>query len=133
MPPGLNHYLAKHPQVKPRLITKFEPWHVLAYERHVLLEFMFGKTHAPQTGVRKVAEEFEAATGSNAWAIGPSRTKSGKAMLFANPHQPWFGYGQFYEGHLKSGEGLNFAGLELLRRSAADDGAQRSARAGRTR
>ena len=31
-------------------------------------------------------------------------------MLFANPHQPWFGYGQFYEGHLKSGEGWNFSG-----------------------
>ncbi len=111
---GLNYYLAKHPQFKPRLITKFEPWHVLAYERHVLLEFMFGKTHAPKSGVRKVAEEIEAATGSNAWAIGPSRTKSGKAMLFANPHQPWFGYGQFYEGHLKSGEGLNFAGSSFF-------------------
>jgi penicillin amidase len=52
----------------------------------------------------------QAATGSNTWAIGPSRTKSRKAMLFANPHQPWFGYGQFYEGHVKSGEGLNFSG-----------------------
>ena len=58
----------------------------------------------------KCWKRFAAATGSNAWAIGPSRTKSGKAMLFANPHQPWFGYGQFYEGHLKSGEGLNFSG-----------------------
>ncbi|MBI3836430.1 MAG: penicillin acylase family protein [Planctomycetia bacterium] len=111
---GLNHYLAQHPQFKARLITHFEPWHVLAYERHVLLEFMFGKTHAPRAGVRKALEEIEAATGSNAWAIGPSRTKSGKAMLFANPHQPWFGYGQFYEGHLKSGEGLNFSGSSFF-------------------
>lgn len=107
---GLNHYLKKNPQVKPRLITHFEPWHVLAYERHVLLEFLFGKTHAPKGQVKKVAEEVRAAVGSNAWAIAPSRTKSKKAMLFVNPHQPWFGYGQFYEGHLKSGEGLNFAG-----------------------
>lgn len=107
---GLNHYLKKNPQVKPRLITHFEPWHVLAYERHVLLEFLFGKAHAPKGQVRKVAEEVRAAVGSNAWAIGPARTKSKKAMLFANPHQPWFGYGQFYEGHLKSGEGMNFAG-----------------------
>jgi penicillin amidase len=107
---GLNYFLRKNPQVKPRLITRFEPWHVLAYERHVLLEFLFGKTHAPKGQVRKVAEEVRAAVGSNAWAIAPSRTRSKKAMLFANPHQPWFGYGQFYEGHLKSGEGLNFAG-----------------------
>jgi acyl-homoserine-lactone acylase len=111
---GLNYYLARHPQFKPRLITHFEPWHVLAYERHVLLEFMFGKTHAPRKGMRETLEEIKAATGSNAWAIGPSRTKSGKAMLFANPHQPWFGYGQFYEGHLKSGQGLNFSGSSFF-------------------
>lgn len=107
---GLNHYLAKHPDFKPRLITHFEPWNVLAYERYVLLEFLFGKTHAPKGNVKKIAEEIKAATGSNVWAIGPSRTKSRKAMLFANPHQPWFGYGQFYEAHVKSGEGLNFSG-----------------------
>ncbi len=111
---GLNHYLAKHPECKPRLITHFEPWHVLAYERHVLLEFMFGKSHAPCAGVRKTIDDMQAATGSNAWAIGPSRTKSKKAMLFANPHQPWFGYGQFYEGHVKSGEGMNFAGSSFF-------------------
>jgi len=106
---GLNLYVARHPQA-PRLLKHFEPWHVVAYERHVLLEFMFNKSHAPKSNVRKTVEEIQAATGSNAWAIGPSRTKSKKAMLFANPHQPWFGYGQFYEGHLKSGEGLNFSG-----------------------
>ncbi len=40
---GLNHFLASHPEVKPRLITHFEPWNVIAYERYVLLEFLFGK------------------------------------------------------------------------------------------
>ncbi len=107
---GLNHYLANHPQVKPRLITHFEPWHMLAYERHMLATFLFGKSHAPRSGIRKTSDEFQAAIGSNTWAVGPSRTKSKNAMLFANPHQPWFGYGQFYEGHLKSDEGLNFSG-----------------------
>ena len=48
--------------------------------------------------------------GSNEWAIGPSKTKSKKAMLFINPHQPWYGYGQFYEAHVESGEGLHFSG-----------------------
>ncbi len=107
---GLNHYLASHPEVKPRLITHFEPWNMLAYERNVLLSFLFGKSHAPRGQIDKVAEGFQAAIGSNTWAIAPSRTKSDNAMLFANPHQPWFGYGQFYEGHVKSGEGLNFSG-----------------------
>ncbi len=107
---GINHYLANHPEVKPRLITHFEPWYMLAYERNVLLEFMFGKSHAPRGNVREAIEGLQAAIGSNTWAIGPDRTREHHAMLFANPHQPWFGYGQFYEGHVKSGEGLNFSG-----------------------
>lgn len=112
---GLNYFLAKHPEVKPRLITHFEPWHPLAFERHVLLEFLYNKSHAGKGGLKKTMEaETLAAIGSNFWAIGPSRTKSGRPMLFANPHQPWFGYGQFYEGHLKSGEGLNVSGATFF-------------------
>ncbi len=30
---GLNYFIEKNPQVKPRLITKFEPWHLLAFGR----------------------------------------------------------------------------------------------------
>src|SRR3954470_132916 len=28
---GLNYYLATHPQVKPRVITRFEPWMALSF------------------------------------------------------------------------------------------------------
>lgn len=28
---GLNHYLATHPEVKPRVITRFEPWMALSF------------------------------------------------------------------------------------------------------
>ena len=107
---GLNYYLAQHPETKPRLIARFEPWHVLAYERHMMLLRLFGRSHAPRDLQQKTLEEIRAATGSNAWAIGPAKTKSRTTMLFVNPHQPWFGLGQFYEGHLRSGEGWNFSG-----------------------
>src|ERR1700681_2848067 len=30
---GLNYYLERNPQVKPRLITHFEPWHMYAFNR----------------------------------------------------------------------------------------------------
>src|SRR5262247_2650523 len=30
---GLNYFLATHPQIKPQLITRFEPWHILAADR----------------------------------------------------------------------------------------------------
>src|SRR5512141_103785 len=35
--------------------------------------------------------------GSNAWAFGPSRTKSGKAILLRNPHLAWSA--GYYEAH----------------------------------
>src|SRR5688500_16162069 len=38
---GINHYLDTHPDVRPRLIERFEPWHVLAYFRHVAMELTF--------------------------------------------------------------------------------------------
>src|SRR5260221_6567007 len=28
---GLNYYLSKHPEVKPRVITRFEPWMALSF------------------------------------------------------------------------------------------------------
>src|SRR5687768_9420885 len=31
---GLNYYLSRHPDVKPRLLTRFEPWHPLAFIRY---------------------------------------------------------------------------------------------------
>ncbi len=107
---GLNYYLAKHPEVKPRLIKVFEPWHVLAFGRHVELELCFRYTRLSSNFMPRTAPSISAAVGSNAWAIGPSRTKSGHAMLFANPHQPWYGFGQLFEAHLRSGEGWNFSG-----------------------
>ncbi len=39
---GLNHYLATHADVKPRVITHFEPWYMLAMARHITLEMTFG-------------------------------------------------------------------------------------------
>ena len=40
--------------------------------------------------------------GSNGWAIGPSRTENGHAMLLANPHLSWTGNSLLYEAHLVS-------------------------------
>ena len=111
---GLNYYLAKNPQVKPRLIRHFEPWHSLACGRQLLLELTFRYTRIHSNYMPRVNPMIAAATGSNAWAIAPQRTHDGHAMLFANPHQPWFGFGQMYEAHLRSGEGWNFTGATFF-------------------
>ncbi len=52
--------------------------------------------------------------GSNMWAVGPSRSATGRAMLLINPHVGFFGGGQRYEAHLHSGEGLDVTGFAIL-------------------
>ncbi len=110
---GLNYYLATHPETKPRLITHFEPWHVLTYGRQVLLELTYRYTRLSHNYLPRSHSQIWAATGSNGWAISPKRTASGRAMLFVNPHLPWFGFSQMYEAHLKSDEGWSFAGATM--------------------
>jgi penicillin amidase len=110
---GLNYYLATHPETKPRLITHFEPWHVLAYGRQVLLELCFRYTRLSHSYLPRSHKLIWNAAGSNGWAIAPARTASGNAMLFVNPHLPWFGFSQMYEAHLKSDEGWSFAGATM--------------------
>ncbi len=42
----------------------------------------------------------QAGAGSNAWAVAPSRSLSGHALLIANPHLPWRDMYLFYEAQL---------------------------------
>ena len=48
--------------------------------------------------------------GSNATAVGPTRTEAGSTLLMINSHQPLIGPVSWYEAHLQSGEGLNAMG-----------------------
>ncbi len=107
---GLNYFLAKHPEVKPRLIEHFEPWQVLAFFRHVTLELCFRYTRLHNNYLPRTNERIWASSGSNAWAIAPQKTRDGKALLLVNPHLPNFGFAQMYEAHLHSGEGMNVSG-----------------------
>ncbi len=52
--------------------------------------------------------------GSNMWAVTPEKSSSRKSLLLINPHQPFFGPGQWYEGHVISGEGWNLSGACLF-------------------
>jgi acyl-homoserine lactone acylase PvdQ len=104
---GLNHYLKTHPEVRPRLLKGFEPWYFMASVD------LPGSIDGVSTGARSF-EEGLPDTGSNAWAIAPSRTVDGHAMLFLNPHVGLFGGGLRYECHLESREGWKIAGFCIL-------------------
>lgn len=107
---GYNFFLERNPDVTPRLITRMEPWHVLAFERYMILPRLLGAAHAPSREMTPLEAEELASLGSNQWAIGPDRTRNGTAMLFINPHQPWYGSGMFTEMHVKSDTGWDFSG-----------------------
>src|SRR5262245_56607203 len=117
---GVNHYLATHPNVKPRLITKWEPWFILANylsrppgagitraERENAFPILAGIAPPP-------TPEDDADAGSNMWAVAPKRSVSGNALLMINPHVAFFGGGQRSEAHLRSGEGMDVSGFAIL-------------------
>jgi len=107
---GINHFLQQNPQVKPAVLDYFEPWMVIAMGRWTMLEWGIQRAGYSPNKHQKLAEDMRAAVGSNFWAIGPQKTRDGNAMLFVNPHQPFFGPGQFWEAHIKSDEGWHFSG-----------------------
>jgi penicillin amidase len=115
---GIEWYLDRHPEVKPRLLTKFEPWFALAGEHHGpagtgITADERRRAFPALTGPADTGG-LDADEGSNMWAVGPSRSASGRAMLLINPHINFFGGGQRYEAHLHSGEGLDVSGFAIL-------------------
>ncbi|WP_260736541.1 acylase [Tunturiibacter lichenicola] len=107
---GLNYYLFKHPEVKPRVIQHFEPWMALSFtegsiggdiERINLpqLEAFYSKAPAIHASVANSPDDEVAythdsdpaePTGSNGMAIAPSNTRDHHALLLINPHTSFF-------------------------------------------
>src|ERR1700745_2821170 len=131
---GFNYYLYKHPDVKPKVITRFEPWMPLAFSdgsigpdiESVNLTQLAGfyGTQPPRIGLaggglREGGWGFDSQApsphpsslsapspdrGSNGVAIGPSNTLSLHALLLINPHTSFFFRA---EVQLTSEQGLN--------------------------
>jgi acyl-homoserine-lactone acylase len=114
---GLNCYLKSHPRTRPRVLHRFEPWMALSFsegsiggdiERVPLapLQELYG-AHIGGAVAAALPEQSPEPKGSNGFAIGPSNTKSGHALLLINPHTSFF-----FRSELQatSNEGLNVYG-----------------------
>jgi acyl-homoserine lactone acylase PvdQ len=118
---GLNFYLAKHPDVKPRVITRFEPWMALTFSEGSIggdiesisiprLRAFYGRSDVSalptplELASRPVYTE---PTGSNGIAIAPSNTVNKRALLLINPHTSFFFRSEL---QMVSDEGLNAYG-----------------------
>ena len=112
---GLNYYLETHPEVKPALITHFEPWMPMFFSEGSIggdieqiplngIKAFYGEQrNAP----RKALIDDSEPSGSNGFAISGDLTRSGNAMLLINPHTSFYFRG---EVHVVSEEGLNAYG-----------------------
>jgi len=114
---GLNFYLATHPNVKPKVITRFEPWMALSFsegsiggdiERVALtqLESFYGSRQLAMTADEK-GLLFKEPKGSNGFAIAPKLTLDGHALLLINPHTSFFFRSEM---QVSSDQGLNAYG-----------------------
>ena len=126
---GLNFYLAKNPDVTPRVITRFEPWMALTFSEGSIggdiesislrgIEEFYGKRSGPDsisgggslTSAPTLALHGDLPaepSGSNGIAIAPSNTTSKHALLLINPHTSFFFRS---EAQMVSEEGLNAYG-----------------------
>ncbi len=113
---ALNRYLQDHPQVRPRVLDRFEPWMALSFsegsiggdiERSVSLPAL----RAFYEGGERLAAYHQPGpvepSGSNGFAIAPAITADGKALLLINPHTSFFFRAEL---QMTSDEGLNAYG-----------------------
>jgi acyl-homoserine-lactone acylase len=125
---GLNFYLSKHPDVKPRVITRFEPWMALSFTEGSIggdiekvnltqLQAFYGKEPASVGGNNDGGNNNndgsanypvdEEPRGSNGMAIAPSNTAGHHSLLLINPHTSFYFRSEL---QMVSDEGLNAYG-----------------------
>ncbi len=119
---GLNYYLSKHPEVRPKVIRHFEPWMTLSFTEGSIggdiesvdlakLQLFYPRTGTPALvgnagGLRNTVQE-EFPGGSNGFAIAPERSASHHALLWINPHTSYYFRSEL---QMSSGQGLNVYG-----------------------
>ncbi|MBY0435509.1 MAG: penicillin acylase family protein [Cyclobacteriaceae bacterium] len=116
---GINFYLYTHPETKPKLIKRFQPWMPFLFSEGSIggdiesvslteLKEFYGKL---PIAIKQEASDdgmgMPEPKGSNGFAIAPSKSASGNPLLLINPHT------SFYfrcELQMSSDEGLNAYG-----------------------
>ena len=124
---GINAYAVAHPAAlspEAKQVLPVSAADVVAYAQR-LFQFRYLAPpeivdHLPAPAGESNEPESHEPAGSNGWAIAPSRSASGHAMLLMNPHLPWAtGWSTYYEIQLTAPGldlyGASQVGLPVLR------------------
>jgi acyl-homoserine-lactone acylase len=100
---GLNYFLYTHPQVKPKLIKRFQPWMPLLFSEGSiggdieavsltkLKDFYGNGKEATKIDQINLDDGLEPEPkGSNGFAIAPSKSATGNSLLMINPHTSFY-------------------------------------------
>lgn len=117
---GANYYLYTHPDVKPKLLKRFQPWMPLLFSEGSIggdiesvslneLKKLYGsgRTDIKQEINDDGLENDPEPRGSNGISIAPSRSANGNALFLINPHTSFYFRSEL---HMASEEGLNAYG-----------------------
>ena len=126
---GINNYAREHPELiedKVKAVLPVSGEDVIAHAQRVL-NFTF--VVDPET-VNNLSEKYfnlkdsspqakpKQSKGSNGWAIAPSHSASGNAMLLINPHLPWSDLFLWYEAQITAPDidayGATLVGIPVL-------------------
>jgi len=106
---GINFFLQQYPDKFPQ----FRGWTFTGHDVGAASTSITSPSRANSV-INRIKEQKEKASqslteeGSNAWAFGPGRTKSGSSILVRNPHLNWSA--GYYEAHITVPGQLNFYG-----------------------
>ncbi|HTX06425.1 MAG TPA: penicillin acylase family protein [Steroidobacteraceae bacterium] len=116
---GLNYYLYEHPEVKPKVITHFEPWMALAFTEGSIggdieqgvnvprLAAFYGGQPTPSARTANATLPPPEPQGSNGIAISPAIALDHHALLWINPHTSFYFRSEL---QMASDEGLDAYG-----------------------
>ena len=102
---GFNYWVELNRSELPEWFGPINGHDVAAHGLAGVMRFAFDRSGIVGKFIKKLEGGEEAvvepeAEGSNMWAFAPRKTKSSKAILMGNPHQPWSPVATYYEAHV---------------------------------
>ncbi len=127
---GLDYYVEKHREALPDWVPTVTGHDVVAYGFAGVMRFAFNRGKVIEDFLKAQGVETallcpddgDVEVGSNMWALAPSRSRSGQAILLGNPHQPWSPVATYYEAQLTVPGKLNFYGSTFIGRPVLTTG-----------